>query len=286
MLALGFSPASAEVRAVYNPGFSRGMSTPPKMAPDTRKTITEALIHFAKTVTEEQVVGGTKFTPDPEANDLILSDPFAFLLAVIFDQGINAERAWAAPLQLKRALGGLKPDIIAKNEELVRKAIQGPPSLHRFKNKLARWVVSAADRVVKDYAGSVQKMWSDEPTAQELQGRFRQFEGIGQKKAAMAVEILNRDFRVRVNALSGSDIAYDVHVRRVFLRTGLTTRDEINEMIAVARELHPERPGELDWPAWYIGRQWCHPTTPDCRHCVLNALCPKQIHMAAGVKGV
>jgi len=39
------------------------------------------------------------------------------------------------------------------------------------------------------------------------------------KKAAMAVEMLERDLGVPVRDMGGSDIAYDVHARRVFLRT-------------------------------------------------------------------
>jgi endonuclease-3 len=64
-------------------------------------------------------------------------------------------------------------------------------------------------------------MWSGKPTARQLFERLDKFEGIGQKKAAMAVEILERDLGVPISAMHGSDIAYDVHVRRVFLRTGL-----------------------------------------------------------------
>ena len=37
------------------------------------------------------------FTKDEEANRLVHEDPFAFLLAVISDMGIRAERAWALP---------------------------------------------------------------------------------------------------------------------------------------------------------------------------------------------
>lgn len=36
-------------------------------------------------------------------------------------------------------------------------------------------------------------------------------------------------------------------------------RAEVAYMVAVARALHPERPGELDLPAWDIGRRWCRP---------------------------
>lgn len=102
----------------------------------------------------------------------------------------------------------------------------------------------------------------------------------------MAVEILARTLGVLLKEMDGSDIAYDVHVRRVFLRTGLATRDEVTHMVAVARALHPERPGELDLPAWDIGRRWCRPTDPDCPTCPLTAACARLIDRGSRVKGV
>jgi hypothetical protein len=53
----------------------------------------------------------------------------------------------------------------------------------------------------------------------------------------------------------------------------------------VAHRLHPERPGELDFPSWIIGRRWCGPSEPDCAGCVLHPVCPKDIDRAAGVTG-
>src|SRR2546425_6947754 len=97
----------------------------------------------------------------------------------------------------------------------------------------------------------------------------------------MAVEILARDLDVPVKNLDRSDVAYDVHLRRVFLRTRLADRDDRDHMIVVARELNPTRPGALDLPAWLIGRGWCHPGIPDCVACPLTAVCPKGIELAA-----
>jgi hypothetical protein len=54
-------------------------------------------------------------------------------------------------------------------------------------------------------------------------------------------------------------------------------------MIAVARELHPARPGALDNPSWLVGRGWCHPGMPDCAPCPLTRVCPKDIERAAHV---
>jgi adenine-specific DNA glycosylase len=139
--------------------------------------------------------------------------------------------------------------------------------------------------VLERYHGNAAELWPDAPTAMELRRRLEEFPGIGQKKAAMAVEILARDLGVELKDLSGGDIAYDVHVRRVFLRTGLAERDDVNHMVAVARALHPERPGALDLPAWDIGRRWCRPSNPDCPACPLNSACPRLVDRGSGVKG-
>jgi uncharacterized HhH-GPD family protein len=228
--------------------------------------------------------GGTlEFTPNKDANALLRSDPFAFLAGVLFDQQVPAERAWLAPYLLRERLGHLDPDRIARDEEAVRAAFQRPPKLHRYVAKMPDWLVLAARRVMSQYHGDAAAIWSDQPSADELQLRFNAFAGIGQKKAAMAVEILERDLGVSITNLERSDIAYDIHLRRVFLRTRLADRDNRDHMIAVARELHPVRPGALDLPSWRIGRGWCHPGIPNCVVCPLTQVCPKDIERAAHV---
>jgi uncharacterized HhH-GPD family protein len=222
---------------------------------------------------------------DPAANQFVISDPFAFLLGVIFDQGIAAERAWAAPYELKKRLGHLDPALIAAGEDRVRAAVAQPPMLHRFIEIVPSWVAQAGQIVVRKYGGDAAAIWNDNPTSRELFDRLDAFPGIGQKKAAMAVEILERDLGVPVRELSGGDIAYDVHVRRVFLRTGMAERDDLDHMRDVARAAHPERPGALDFPAWLIGRQWCHAGHPDCGTCPITHACPKLLMRAGGVRG-
>jgi uncharacterized HhH-GPD family protein len=257
---------------------------PSKVEPvGVRQAVVAALLDYARSHPAAPDGSILQFTPNPAANELIQTNPFAFLLAVIMDQGITAERAWLAPYLLKERLGHLDPRRIARDENAVRDAVQLPPKLHRFVENMPRWLVLAAQRVVSDYGGDAGAIWSDHPKADELQRRFDAFTGIGQKKAAMAVEILERDLGVEIQDLHRSDVAYDVHLRRVFLRTRLADRDDRDHMIAVARELHPARPGELDLPAWLIGRGWCHPGVPNCAACPLTAVCPKDIERAAVV---
>ncbi len=80
--------------------------------------------------------------------------------------------------------------------------------------------VPAAAGIVGDrYGADAPTIWAGNPTAGNLRARFDEFRGIGQKKVAMAVEILERDMRVPLTDLTSTNIAYDVEVRRVFLRS-------------------------------------------------------------------
>ncbi|WP_369722920.1 hypothetical protein AB8Z38_02330 [Bradyrhizobium sp. LLZ17] len=239
--------------------------------------IVDTLLTFGRSLARPEWEPKFAPTPDTGANEFLRSNALAFLCAVIADQGMPAERAWYLPYGLYRRLGHLDPSRIVADQAAVEAAVRGPPSLHRFPKKYAEWIVAGATRVLDQYGGDASRVWTGKPTAREVFERLDQFEGIGQKKAAMAVEILERDLSIPISAMGGSDVAYDVHVRRVFLRTGLAQRDELDHIISVARTLRPERPGEIDMPTWRVGRQWCHAGTPDCGACPLDAVCPKII---------
>ena len=208
------------------------------------------------------------------AETLLRREPFALLVAILLDQGVPAERAFQAPQTLHERLGHLDPASIARNELGVFRAMSAKPMPHRFPVVGTRWIVQAARRVLQEFDGDVSRLWADRPTARALQARFETFDGIGQKKAAMAVEILARDFAIDLEDMNGSDVAVDVHVRRVFLRAGLSPSDTIEDIVCAARELHPERPGELDVPVWLIGRTWCRPRSPNCATCPISWACP------------
>ena len=262
------------------------IALPSAPSPDAQ-AVGRALLLHADTLAEALKTGASQFTPDRNADALVRDDAFAFLLAVIADMGIRAERAWALPYELRQRLGGrLDPGVLLREPDAVRSAVQRLPKLHRFVNLMPDWFVEAARIIRDDYDGDAGRLWADQPTAVELRGRLEAFPGIGQKKAAMAVEILARDLGKPLRQLEGNDVAYDVHLRRVFLRTGLADRDEVGHMVAVARALYPDRPGALDLPAWDIGRRWCRPTDPDCITCPLNDVCPRLIGEGAGVTGI
>jgi endonuclease III len=76
---------------------------------------------------------------------------------------------------------------------------------------------------------------------------------------------------------------FDIHVRRVFLRTGIARYDEQTHMVRRARELNPARPGALDQPAWWLGHEWCRASDPRCSACPIERSCPKLIDRAVDV---
>jgi len=167
----------------------------------------------------------------------------------------------------------------------VAEAIRRKPALHRYVNTMPRWVLEAARRVVEELGGNAEAIWSDRPRARELQELLDSFLGISQKKAAMTVMLLWRNCDVEIAEMEGCDVAVDIHLRRVFLRSGLVERDDPSAMIQAARDLRPELPGALDPPAWTVGRKWCHPRLPECPECALTEVCPKLIDRAATVGG-
>jgi uncharacterized HhH-GPD family protein len=223
------------------------------------------------------VQAGSAFTDIVEADDLIKSSPEAFVLGVLFTQGISAERAWAGPWLLGERLGHLDLRRLASEPEAVDAALSRPPALHRFKHTLPRWVSAASARLIDCYGGDASRMWAPGSTVLEVSERFSEFAGIGRKKAAMAVEILTRTFDVPLEGQECGTVAYDVQVRRVFLRSGLVDIDTPSEVGRVAAVACPEAPGSLDLPTWLVGRETCHPRRPRCDECRLAAVCARRV---------
>ena len=228
-------------------------------------------------------VGGS-FTNNASADALLKTSPNAFLIGVLFTQGVPAERAWAGPWELTRRLGTLDLRYLSGHPDEVRAAVQQPPMLHRFKETIPRWICSAAGRLNRDYGGDAAAIWKPGSHVLDVTERLSAFDGIGRKKSVMAVEILTRHFGVSLVGRECGQVAYDVQVRRVFLRSGLVRTDSLEEVEAAAALACPEAPGTLDLPTWLVGRESCRPLAPLCDRCRLTDVCPRKIEL--GVLGV
>ena len=203
--------------------------------------------------------------------------PHAFVIGCVMDKRISYEKAWEIPNLIEKELGGFQLEMLLKKENKIRSLFK-EKKLHRHPTKAAEEMMDTLKRIKRVYDGDASRIWGPSKAALEIVRDFREFKGIGQKIANMAVKIL-----AQYTNLTGKefiDIAVDVHVERVFHRTGLVGGSPSNSgfaqrIIDKARELHPVYPAKLDTPAWRIGMDYCHAEKPDCNHCPLDSLCDK-----------
>ena len=216
-----------------------------------------------------------------EESDFLLSNWNAFLIALISDQSVKAEMAWRLPYLLSKRLGYFDFTKIAKQESAssIEALIKEKPALHRYPGRIAEYIMAAIEKIEKEYDSNAENIWKNDLDAEHVVAKLEEFKGISHKKAALGALLLVRDFGVSLNNLQCIDIAYDIHVRRVFLRMGLSDNDTLKEVTEAARKICPEFPGSLTLPFWVTGREYCRPTAPKCEECNLKAFCKKRIEL-------
>jgi endonuclease-3 len=211
----------------------------------------------------------------------------AFLLGVMLDRSVLADRAWEAAQWICNAL--IDGEDIAslwrrlRDMEPVRlrgflRYGYGGNALHRHYKTFARLLPAAAEHLLENYDGDPRRIWNDQRDIAEVRRRLEVIPTIGPALARMAVLILARDHGLLggKKARAQLDVKPDIHVQRVFQRTGLIPKGASpSDVVDVARDLAPDFPAALDAPAWEIGRQWCRPSRPMCSECPLGEICPR-----------
>ena len=212
-----------------------------------------------------------------EIGDEVYTNPFAFLIGASFDRGMDWKQAWEIPYHIKLR-GKLDPAILASmTEEELSSLLESLPRKPRYGTERGAKTLKDAASLVHDQFGSdAAAIWRDASPI-EVKKRLQNIYGVAQGIASMVVRILHDDWGMFKGQEHQIDIKADVHVIRVFQRTGLTHSKAEEEAISAARHLNPKFPGELDWPAWKIGKDWCFPTKPQCNSCPLTAVCGKHI---------
>lgn len=220
-----------------------------------------------------------KFTNEIDINDK-LNDlenyPHHFVLGCVMDRQIHFQRAWKIPYLISRKINDFSFTGFLKLSENELLNLFQENSLHRFNEIMAKLFYKAIQKIHTDYNDNASLIWKGNLSSERIAYRFSQFEGIGPKISSMATNILVREFRIPMKDKTGIDISPDVHVKRVFIRLGLISKNSSNEeLIYRARELNPSYPGIFDPSAWEIGRDWCRPQNPSCSQCYLSESCPR-----------
>ena len=211
---------------------------------------------------------------DGETRTLIQGNPFAFLIAVAFGRGMRREKAWRIPTEIDRQ-GLLDPALLAsKSETELRGLLDGLAVRPRYGAKQgARTLSDAAKLVCCEFDGDAGAIWRD-ASLDAVEKTLQKIHGIGARTASLATRIRCVDFGCSGEQKRQINVNPGDHLVRVFQRLGIIDSANAKEAIGAAQRLNREFPGELDWPAWEIGRRWCHPTKPpDCAHCPLDGDC-------------
>ncbi|MGH4012527.1 MAG: HhH-GPD-type base excision DNA repair protein [Pseudonocardiaceae bacterium] len=131
---------------------------------------------------------------DPPADALLEREPLALLLAMLLDQQVPMERAFAAPYELQQRLGhDLDAHQLAEyDQEALADLFARQPALHRYPRSMAGRVQELAQALVERYDGDVTGLWRDVSDARELLARLMALPGYGKQKAQIFVALLGK----------------------------------------------------------------------------------------------
>jgi uncharacterized HhH-GPD family protein len=135
----------------------------------------------------------------PEANALLDRSPLALLVAMLLDQQVPLERAFAAPYDLTVRLGhDLDAEELANHDPEALVEIFGRrPALHRFPKAMAKRVQELCRVVVERHDGAAERVWTEARTGEELRERVAALPGFGDQKAKIFVALLGKTVGVR-----------------------------------------------------------------------------------------
>ena len=277
------------------------------------KVIKEQLELFIKKENEENT--------ENEAIDKFISEnSLALIVGTICDEKIKAETAWSIPYYLNEFLKqkGLefKPSAICKlgKEELrnwIASYMQGKwPKTKKFDceewlNKISESIINTCEKILKEYNDDPYNIFTINDGSLSVPivyFIFRQFPGIGPKKASMIARefgsygdwfksvkarLQRRGINLNVSYPYFTEIPIDIHVRRVFQRLGFVRYIEPQDFQNLARMIYPENPGLVDLLIWEIGRERCK-KFPKCERkydiCPLSSVCDYYNQIYKGYK--
>jgi len=194
-----------------------------------------------------------------EADDLyydLEKNGHLFVLGCVMDLQIKAERAWKIPYLILKELGGFdfKRLLNLTLEDIRKKFLD--KKFHRFNEVMAKRFYLAIKKIHDEYENDASKIWRESSSAAEVIRKFLEFEGVGQKIASMATNILVREYKIHLTDLSAIDVSTDTHVMRMMKKLGFTPENASREYVIFrARELYPKYPGILDIGLFQMGRE-------------------------------
>jgi uncharacterized HhH-GPD family protein len=136
---------------------------------------------------------------DDEANELLVRNALALLIAMLLDQQVPLERAFSAPRDLARRLGHepTADELAGFDPEALAAVFSERPALHRYPRAMAARTQELARLVAEEYGGDAAALWMTAPSGAELLKRVSALPGFGDAKARIFVALLGKQLGVR-----------------------------------------------------------------------------------------
>ena len=233
------------------------------------QAIFDALLHYKSTINQEELTPA-KY---PEAVQLIHDNSFAFISACCLDRGTKAEIIWTIPYWIYQQVNHYDPiKFRSMNFDQITSLFNHLPQRPRYTNDAPRTFQKISEIVVDDFSGDAENIWKNR-SAIDVKRILLDVHGVGSGIANMSLILIESAYKITFPDRVQMDIKPDVHTMRVLYRLGVSPAKIESEAVSAARQISPEFPGLIDGPLWSVGRNWCHPTNPDCVSCPLNTCC-------------
>jgi len=235
--------------------------------------ILNALLQYKSIFDQEELTPAKT----PEAVQLIHDNSFAFISACCLDRGTKAEIIWTIPYWISQQVGHYDPvRFYTLNLDQIASLFDKLPQKPRYTNAAPRTFQDICRIVVDDFEGNAENIWKNRQAVDVKRTLLSVF-GVGSGIANMSLVLIEGLYHLTFSDLdyASMDIKPDVHTMRVLYRLGISAAMNEMEAIFAARKLSPTYPGLIDGPLWSIGRNWCHPTNPECSSCPLKEGCER-----------
>jgi uncharacterized HhH-GPD family protein len=136
---------------------------------------------------------------EPEANELLSRSPLALLIAMLLDQQVTLEKAFAGPLDLVRRLGHepTTAELAEFDPDRLAAIFSERPAMHRYPRAMAGRVQVMARLIIEQYDGDAAQVWASATSGAELLKRVAALPGFGTQKAQIFVALLGKQLGVR-----------------------------------------------------------------------------------------
>ena len=143
--------------------------------------------------------GTVAITGNPDADELLNTNPLALLLGMLLDQQVPMEWAFLGPSLLRDRLGGRldAAEIASMDPDEFLEIAKGPRAIHRFPGSMAKRVQAVCAHLVDVYGGDAEALWRDAGTGAELVARLKALPGFGDEKAKIFTALLAKRAGVR-----------------------------------------------------------------------------------------